>query len=145
MATDANAKKIRLELFSPEKLLLAEDVTMVVMPGTEGQFGVLADHIPLVSTLEPGAIDVYQGNSVDHRIFVAGGFVEVDGERCIVLAEDAMPVDKLDVDKVRQECRDLKEDISDASSDATRLLAQKKLAVAEAKLVIVTGDILPQY
>ncbi len=76
---------------------------------------------------------------------MAGGFVEVDGERCIVLAEDAMPVDKLDVDKVRQECRDLKEDISDASSDATRLLAQKKLAVAEAKLVTVTGDILPQY
>ena len=48
MATDANAKKIRLELVSPEKLLLAEDVTMVVMPGTEGQFGVLADHIVFV-------------------------------------------------------------------------------------------------
>ena len=142
---DATAKKIRLELVSPEKLLLAEDVTMVVMPGTDGQFGVLADHIPLVSTLEPGIIDVYQGSDVDHRIFVAGGFVEVDGERCVVLAEDAAPLDKLDAEEIRQKCRDLKEDVGMAETDAARLLATNKLTVSEAMLAAATGDVTPSY
>ncbi|MEO0393112.1 MAG: ATP synthase F1 subunit epsilon [Pseudomonadota bacterium] len=142
---DATAKKIRLELVSPEKLLLAEDVTMVVMPGTEGQFGVLADHIPLVSTLEPGVIDVYQGEKVDQRIFVAGGFVEVDGERCVVLAEDAAPLDKLDADDIRQKCRDLKEDVGMAETDAARLIATNKLSVTEAMLAAATGEVSPSY
>lgn len=142
---DATAKKIRLELVSPEKLLLAEDVSMVVMPGTEGQFGVLADHIPLVSTLEPGVIDVYQDGKVDHRIFVAGGFVEVDGERCVVLAEDAAPLEKLNADEIRQKCRDLKDDIKVAETDAARLLAANKLTVAEAMLAAATGELTPAY
>lgn len=137
--------KIRLELVSPEKLLLAEDVSMAVLPGSEGQFGVLAGHIPLVSTLEPGAIDIYQGNRIEQRIFVTGGFVEVDGERCVVLAEAATPLNEIDADTARQECRNLKEDVTDAKTDAARLLASGKLAIAEAKLRVVTGDAVAQY
>ena len=75
------------DLVSPEKLLLSEDVEMVVVPGAEGDFGVLIGHAPLISALRPGVIDTYIGTKVDKRIFVAGGFAEVTGKRCTILAE----------------------------------------------------------
>ena len=67
------------ELVSPEKLLFSEDVEMVVVPGAEGDFGVLVGHAPLISALRPGVIGTYTGSTVDKRIFVAGGFAEVTG------------------------------------------------------------------
>ena len=78
------------DLVSPEKLLLSEYVEMVVVPGAEGDFGVLIGHAPLISALRPGVIDTYAGTKVEKRIFVAGGFAEVIGERCTVLAEEAV-------------------------------------------------------
>ena len=67
------------DLVSPEKLLLSEDVEMVVVPGAEGDFGVLIGHAPLISSLRPGVINTYTGKKVEKRIFVAGGFAEVTG------------------------------------------------------------------
>ena len=72
------------ELVSPEKLLLSKAVEMVVVPGMEGDFGVLPRHAPLLSTIRPGIIRVYEGGQVVEQIFVAGGFVEVTGQRCTV-------------------------------------------------------------
>ena len=69
---------------------------MVVVPGTEGNFGVLPGHSPLISTIRPGTIDIYQGGAVTERVFVVGGIAEVTPERCTVLAEDAMPPDALE-------------------------------------------------
>ena len=79
-------RKFELELVSPERLLLSEPVDMAVIPGSEGDFGVLAGHSLLISTLRPGVIDVYEGNKVSERIFVSGGFAEVTPERVTVLA-----------------------------------------------------------
>jgi len=90
------ADKVQFELVSPEKLLLSEAVDMVVVPGTEGNFGVLAGHSLLISTVRPGVIDVYEGNEGNERIFVSGGFAEVTAERCTVLADEAVPVSSLD-------------------------------------------------
>ena len=75
------ADKVAFELVSPERLLLSRAVEMVVVPGSEGYFGVLPGHAPLVSTLNPGVIDVYENGAIDERIFVAGGFAEVTPER----------------------------------------------------------------
>ena len=69
---------------------------MVVVPGTEGNFGVLPGHSPLISTIRPGTIDIYQGGAVTERVFVVGGIAEVTPERCTVLAEDAMAPDALE-------------------------------------------------
>src|SRR5438309_3126311 len=90
------ADKVQFELVSPEKLLLSEAVEMVVIPGSEGNFGVLPGHSLLISTVRPGVIDVYEGNVVSERIFISGGFAEVTPERCTVLADEAMPVSSLD-------------------------------------------------
>jgi F-type H+-transporting ATPase subunit epsilon len=87
---------VQFELVSPERLILSTEVEMVVVPGTEGNFGVLPGHAPLISTIRPGTIDIYQGGAVTERIFVVSGIAEVTPERCTVLADEAMAPDSLD-------------------------------------------------
>ncbi|WP_431856690.1 F0F1 ATP synthase subunit epsilon [Azospirillum sp.] len=128
------ADKVEFELVSPEKLLTSQPVDMVVVPGTEGDFGVLAGHAPMISTVRPGVIDVYEGDRVIDRVFVAGGFAEVTETRCTVLAEQALPLADIDRGKVEQEVKDLSEDLDDAKSDAERAEVEAKLAIARAKL-----------
>ena len=97
--------RIGFELVSPEKLLLSEDVEMVVVPGGEGNFGVLPGHALFISTVRPGVIDVYEGNRISERIFVSGGFAEVTPERCTVLADEAMPLSSLDRAQIEESLR----------------------------------------
>ena len=128
------ADKVEFELVSPEKLLTSQPVDMVVVPGTEGDFGVLAGHAPMISTVRPGVIDVYEGDRIVDRVFVAGGFAEVTETRCTVLAEEAVAVSELDRGKVEQEIRDLGEDLEDAKTDDEKARVEAKIAVARAKL-----------
>jgi len=128
MASD----KVEFELVSPERLLLSELVDMVVVPGAEGDFGVLPRHAPLISTLRPGVIRVFEGREVKERIFVAGGFAEVTPERCTVLAEEAVPVGEIDAAKLEQELKDLGEDLADAKSDDEKAAIAKRIAVRKA-------------
>jgi len=90
------ADKVTFELVSPERLLVAVQADMVVVPGSEGDFGVLPGHAPMISTLRPGSIDVYEGERIVNRIFVAGGFSEVSNDRLTVLAEQATPYAEVD-------------------------------------------------
>ena len=94
---------VQFELVTPEQLLVSRDVDMVVVPGTEGNFGVLPGHSPLISTIRPGTIDIYEGNTIAERIFIAGGLAEVTPERCTVLADEAMPPDSLDRSQLESE------------------------------------------
>ena len=134
------AEPFSFELVSPEKLLLSDDVTMVVVPGTEGDFGVLVGHAPLISSLRPGVIDTYNGDTVEKRIFVAGGFAEVTAERCTVLAEDAVPVEDIDASAAEERIKAANEAISEADKDTARNAAETELAVAEAMLVAGRGN-----
>jgi F-type H+-transporting ATPase subunit epsilon len=114
------ADKIHFDLVSPEQMLLSEDVTMVTLPGTEGYFGVLAGHAPVISTLRPGVIEVKDGESGDMRIFVRGGFAEVDPTKVVVLAEEAIPLADLDVEALVSRIRDTEEDLTAAKTDSER-------------------------
>lgn len=126
------AEKVEFELVSPERLLVSEPVDMVVVPGAEGDFGVLPRHAPLISTLRPGVIRIFEGRTVKNRIFVAGGFAEVTAERCTVLAEEALPVADIDTAKIDQELKDLGDDLTDAKSDDERAAVQRRIAVRQA-------------
>lgn len=126
--------KVEFELVSPERLLLSEPVDMVVVPGSEGDFGVLVQHAPMVSAVRPGVISVHNGGQVTERIFVAGGFAEVTARRCTVLAEQALPVADIDRPAVEQQLKDAQEDLADAQSDPERKTAEQQIAVAEAML-----------
>ncbi|MDD2706224.1 MAG: ATP synthase F1 subunit epsilon [Acidocella sp.] len=78
---------IALEILSPEKLLLARDVDMVVIPGTDGDLGVLPGHAELITGLRGGLLDIYENNVITDRFFVSGGFAEITESRCAVLAD----------------------------------------------------------
>ena len=128
------ADKVEFELVSPERLLLSRSVDMVVVPGAEGDFGVLRGHAPLISTLRLGVIDVHDAGGVSERIFVAGGFAEVTAERCTVLAEQAVPVADLDRAGIEGEIKSLRDSLAVADGDAERGALAVRIAVAEAKL-----------
>ena len=129
------AEQVEFELVSPEKLLLSEPVDMVVVPGGDGNFGVLPRHSPLISTVRPGVIDVYQKGSIEKSIFVAGGFAEVTGERCTVLAEEAVPVEEIDRAETEQALKDARDDLVDAKEAAEKRDIEGRIKVLEAKLV----------
>ena len=114
------ADKIHFDLVSPERLLLSEPVDMVTLPGSEGYFGVLAGHAPVLSTLRAGVIDVKGGEDGDMRIFVRGGFAEVNPTKVVVLAEEAMPLADLDLAALDQRIANTEEDLGLAKSDAER-------------------------
>ena len=92
------ADTFTFELVSPERLLSSGKVAMVVVPGAEGDFGVLPGHAPMMSTIRPGTIDIYEAdsNSLTRRIFVDGGFAEVSERGLTILAESAMAVSEID-------------------------------------------------
>ena len=127
-------EKVEFELVSPERLLLSQAVDMVVVPGEEGDFGVLVQHAPLISAVRPGVIAVHDGGKVTERIFVAGGFAEVTPARCTVLAEQALSVTEIDRQAVEQQLKDAREDLADAKNDQERAAATRQIAVAEAMI-----------
>ncbi len=131
--------RVAFELVSPERLLISESVDMVVVPGEEGDFGVLVRHAPLVSTVRPGVIRVYNDNQVTEQIFVAGGFAEVTPARLTVLAEEALPLADIDRGAVEQQLQDAREDLQDAKDDHERADAERRITVAEAKLQASAG------
>ncbi|MBM85577.1 MAG: F0F1 ATP synthase subunit epsilon [Rhodospirillaceae bacterium] len=119
------------ELVSPERLVTSKDVSMVVVPGANGFFGVLPRHSPLISTLIPGVIDVYEEGFITDRIFVAGGFAEVTEDRCTVLAELATSVDELDPDVMDTQIANLREQVKDTPTQETARL-NKRISELEA-------------
>jgi F-type H+-transporting ATPase subunit epsilon len=148
------AEKLQFELVSPEKLLLSEAVAMVVVPGGEGNFGVLPGHSLLISTVRPGVIDVYadEPNAVSERIFVSGGFAEVTPERCTVLADEAVPMASLDRVDIEQQQKSIESSITTLREQVARFqgadrdhaalelrAAERRLAVASAKLAALAG------
>ncbi len=138
---DEGVDKVSFELASPEALLISAAVDMVVVPGAEGDFGVLAGHSAIVSSIRPGVIAVFENGAVTERIFVSGGFAEVTPERCTVLADDAEPVGDIDRESLEKSLADLRDDIGAARDDAEKEAAEAALAVAEAKLAALTTPV----
>jgi F-type H+-transporting ATPase subunit epsilon len=121
------ADKIHFDLVSPERLLLSEDVDMVTLPGSEGYFGVLAGHAPLISSLRPGVIEVTGGETPGLRLFIRGGFAEVDAKKVIVLAEDAIPMADFDMAALDQRIADTEEDLVASKTDSERARVAEQL------------------
>lgn len=112
------------ELVSPEKLVMSKEVSMVVVPGAEGLFGVLPRHASMLSTLAPGVINVYDGDSVTDSLFVVNGFAEVTEERCTVLAEEVIPVEDIDTEKYEKQIEALKDEASRSTDDSAEKITK---------------------
>jgi F-type H+-transporting ATPase subunit epsilon len=90
------AEGIKLDIVSPERLLLSEVVKSVTVPGSDGYFTVMGDHAPLMTTLKPGFITVVDNGGISHVYFVRGGFADVSPEGFTILAEEARPIAEFD-------------------------------------------------
>ena len=134
------AGKVSFELVAPERILAREAADMVVIPGAEGDFGVLPEHAPFLSLLRPGVIATYEGDRVTGRIFVAGGFAEVNPAGCIVLAEHAERVEDISLPGAQQALKDAQEDLADNKepSEAEKTRLELAVAVAEARVAAVS-------
>ena len=117
------AGTFKFELVTPERMALSEDVGQVVVPGVEGDFTVLPGHAPVISALRPGVIDVTLPDARKTRIFVKGGFAEVDADHLTVLAERALDVDAMDAATIAAELATAEADLASATDDAARLAA----------------------
>ena len=131
------ADRIEFELVSPERLLIVGEFDMIVLPGEEGDFGVLRSHAPLISTLRPGTIVIFEDGQITNRIFVASGFAEVTTERLTVMAEQASRIEEIVRADVQQEISDLRDKIGSGSKETELTYIEAGLVIAEAKLLAI--------
>ncbi len=119
------ADTFKFELVSPERVLLSEDAEQVVLPGVQGDFAVLVNHAPMLSMLRPGVLDVQLPGGV-RRIFVKGGFAEVEPDRLTVLAQTAFDADASSAaSNISAELTTAQAELDDAKDDEARFLAQE--------------------
>ncbi|MEM8855392.1 MAG: F0F1 ATP synthase subunit epsilon [Pseudomonadota bacterium] len=116
------------ELVSPERLLVSGQVEAVTLPGSEGEFQVMANHAPLLAMLGPGIMDVSGGDVPAQKVFIDGGFVDVNANGCTVLAESAYAVDDLPSDHIDGLIADAEARIAEMEADGTRDDAMRRLA-----------------
>ena len=123
------AERVQFELVTPERLLLSEMVEMVVVPGTEGNFGVLPGHAPLITELAVGEI-TFRNGAEEQKLAVAWGFAEVLPDRVTILAETAERPSEIDVERARK-AKERAEKLltsGDPNVDVERALAAQKKA-----------------
>jgi F-type H+-transporting ATPase subunit epsilon len=127
------------ELVSPERLLVSEEVSHVVIPGTDGEMTVMAEHAPLMTTIKPGVVTVTTAPGKEDRYVVFGGFADVLPTGCTLLAESAMHVNDIDREEIRARIKDAQDDLNDAEDD------EKKAGLAQYldQLTTLEGAIMP--
>lgn len=124
------AGTFRIELVSPERVLLSGEATEVIVPGMEGDFTVLEGHAPVISALRPGILDIKQ-TSGRRRIYVRGGFAEVDPTQLTILAQTLVDVDAAS-GQIAEELRVAEAMLASATDDAGRMLANDAIATLKA-------------
>jgi F-type H+-transporting ATPase subunit epsilon len=121
------AGTFKIELVSPERVLLSGEATEVIVPGLEGDFTVLAGHAPVISALRPGILDIQQGSS-RRRIYVRGGFAEVDPTQLTILAQNLVDIGAAQPGQIAEEVRVAEQMLATATDDMGRMLANDALA-----------------
>ena len=129
--------KIRLEIITAERVVYSEDVDIVVAPGIDGELGILPHHAALMTMLQPGELRVRRDNQ-EESMFVSGGFLEVRGDKVVVLADVAERADEIDVARAEAAKHRAEERISQypahvdhARAEAALLRSMMRLRVVE--------------
>ena len=133
------AEKLQFSLVSPERELVSHEVDMVVVPGSEGDFGVLPGHAPVISRLRPGIVEVRDGDGEPSRYFVYHGFAEVTRTSLSVLAEDAQLLEDLQIEGIDQKIRNAEEDVTVSKDEFEKALAEENLSHLRAVKDVMSG------
>lgn len=130
------ADKLHFDLVAPEARVFAGDVDMVVVPGSEGDFGVLAGHAPFMSTIRSGAIAIHDGGQIT-RTFIHGGFAEVTPAGLTILAEEAIDLSEIDPAEVERQLGEAREDLGQARDEAEEREVSDRIAKLEALMAAI--------
>lgn len=130
------ADKLHFDLVAPEARVFAGEVDMVVVPGSEGDFGVLAGHAPFMSTIRSGAIAIHDGGQVT-RTFIHGGFAEVTPAGLTILAEEAIDLTEIDPAEVERQLTEAREDLGQARDEAEERELADRIAKLEALMAAI--------
>ena len=124
---------ISFDLVSPENLIFNDEVGMIIVPGKDGDFGVLPGHSKVMSSLRPGRVMVYgEGKNLLKAFFVSGGFAEVNPEKCIVLAESVDEINELEKATLEKEVQELEGQELDTTKE--------QLGIAKEKIDALSSD-----
>jgi len=121
------------ELVAPDRQAFSGPVESVLVPGADGDFLVLSDHMPTMSSIRPGILDITDSGGKHVRMFIRGGFADVNPMGLTVLAETVMPVDDLTAARLDDEIKTAEQDAADASDDFKRLADEKVDRLKELK------------
>ena len=119
---------LNYEIVSPDKLLKDAQAAHIVVPGVDGDFGVLANHAPMMSTMRPGVLSIYESDSSEaEQLFVKGGLVQVSDAGMTILAEEVIDLNSVDTAALEQQMSDTQEDLEDSSDEQEKARLQKEL------------------
>ena len=125
--------KIFFDLVSPENLIFNDQVGMIILPGKDGDMGILPGHSKIISSLRPGRVMVYsEDKTLLKSFFVSGGFAEINPEKCIVLAESVNEMSDLDKSSIETEIQTLEANNKDDVEDKI-YIARKKIEAIDSK------------
>ena len=117
---------ISFDLVSPENLIFNDEVGMIIIPGKDGDIGILPGHSKIMSSLRPGRVMVYgEGKNLLKSFFVSGGFAEVNSEKCIVLAESVNEINTLEKSVIEKEIQDLEGQETDKAKEQINIAKEK--------------------
>ena len=119
------AEGLKIEIVSPERLVLSEVVTSVTVPGSEGYFTVMEDHAPFMTTLRAGFITVNGLNGRDEIYFVKGGFADVSTEGLTILAEQSAPFSEFDHADLAAQIKAAETELASAATPEEQTYAQE--------------------
>lgn len=133
------AEAFKFELVSPERLLVSEQAESVVIPGSEGEMTVMANHAPVMTTVKPGVVTVKTAAGAEERYVVFGGFADIVPTGCTLLAESAVPARNFDRADLTRRLEDARAALQGAKSDEHRTKAEEFLH----QLTTLEGAIIP--
>ncbi|MEN8235954.1 MAG: ATP synthase F1 subunit epsilon [Pseudomonadota bacterium] len=125
---------LRFQLVSPEKMLYADDVSMVTIPASKGEMGILPNHAPMVVTLIPGIINIYQEHTIEEKIFIGGGFANINEKGCQVMADEGIHVADIYPEEVEAHIEEVMHDLEADQEEDVRLSLEEHLSIERAKM-----------
>lgn len=125
---------IRLEIVTPERYVVKQDVKIVMAPGTEGEFGILPNHTPFLSSLETGTVHFRDLQDKEHFVFISGGFSEALPDRVTILAETAEIREKIDIDRAKAAYERAQKRLSSSEEGIDKDRARKAMDRAMARI-----------
>ncbi|MBT4365690.1 MAG: F0F1 ATP synthase subunit epsilon [Desulfobacterales bacterium] len=134
------ADKIKIEVVTPEKLVVSDDAEIVVAPGALGEFGALSGHTPFLSTLKTGTLRYVDSNGKERYVFISGGFAEVLPDKVSVLAESAERKSEIDIDRARTALERAEKRLQSDDKDIDINRAQSALERASYRLKLAEAD-----